>query len=140
MLDTNICVYIIREKPRDIRTKFEQYPITDFVLSTITLAELEYGVEKSSAKAKNRHALELFLIPFTILDFDDAASRIYGSIRTALETMGLPIGAMDLLIAAHALSRNLTLVANNAREFRRVPGLVVEEWFSLIIGREEIEL
>ncbi|NWG20243.1 MAG: type II toxin-antitoxin system VapC family toxin [Chloroflexi bacterium] len=130
MLDTNICIYIIRRKPIDVRAKFEQYSITDFALSTITLAELEYGVEKSSAKATNRHALDLFLIPLTILDFDEAAGKQYGGIRTALEMTGLPIGAMDLLIAAHALSLQLTLVTNNAREFRRVPGLMVEEWFS----------
>lgn len=129
MLDTNICIYIIRKKPHDMRTKFEQYPITDFGISTITLAELEYGVAKSSAIAQNREALDQFLIPLTILDFDAAASRQYGTVRTALEAIGLPIRAMDLLIAAHALSQNLTVVTNNAREFDRVPGLQVEEWF-----------
>ena len=130
MLDTNICVYLIRKKPRDIRTKFEQYPITDFGISTITLAELTYGVAKSRATAQNRAALDQFLIPLTILDFDTAASTQYGVVRTALEALGLPIGAMDLLIAAHALSQNLTVVTNNVREFRQVPGLQVEEWFS----------
>jgi tRNA(fMet)-specific endonuclease VapC len=130
MLDTNICIYIIRKKPPEIRAKFESYPITDFTLSSMTLAELQYGVEKSSHTAKNQHALDLFLVPLTLLDFDDAAAHAYGSIRTALESVGLPIGAMDMLIAAHALSQKLTLITNNAREFRRVPGLVVEAWFS----------
>jgi tRNA(fMet)-specific endonuclease VapC len=130
MLDTNICIYIIRKKPPEVRTKFESHPITDFTLSSMTLAELQYGVEKSSHTAKNQHALDLFLIPLTLLDFDDAAAQAYGAIRTTLESVGLPIGAMDMLIAAHARSQNLTLITNNAREFRRIPGLAVEEWFS----------
>lgn len=130
MLDTNICIYIIRKKPLDVQKRFERHAITDFALSSITLAELQYGVEKSSAKTKNQQALDLFLIPLTILDFDDAAAISYGAIRTALESVGFVIGSMDMLIAAHALSQDLTLVTNNAREFRRVPGLRVEEWFN----------
>ncbi len=131
MLDTNVCIYIIRQKPPQIRHKFESHPITDFALSSITLAELQYGVAKSSDKVKNQQALDLFITPFTLLDFDYAATLAYGNLRAALETGGSPIGAMDLLIAAHALSRNLTLVTHNVREFGRVAGLGVETWFSL---------
>lgn len=130
MLDTNICIYIICKKPHDIHTKFEHYQITDFGVSTITIAELACGVAKSRAIAQNRKALDQFLIPLTVLDFDAAASMQYGAVRTALDAIGSSIGVMDLLIAAQALSQKLTVVTNSAYEFRRVPGLQVEEWFS----------
>jgi len=128
MLDTSICIYVIRNKPPTIAQKLTNYVITDFTISAISVAELQYGVSKSRQPARNQQALNQFLIPLTILDFDHAAAIAYGAIRTALESVGLPINSLDLLIAAHAYSRKLTLITNNAREFSRVSGLTVEEW------------
>ena len=98
-------------------------------LSSITVAELFYGVEHSQYRDKNRAALAQFLLPFDIADFDSAAALAYGTIRADLEAKGLPIGAMDTLIAAHALALMVTLVTHNTSEFQRVPGLKVEDWY-----------
>ena len=97
-------------------------------VSAITLAELEYGAAKSSRPDQNREALLVFASPLEILPFDDNAALHYGDIRTYLERSGQSIGAMDMLIAAHARSIPLTLVTNNTREFSRVPNLLVENW------------
>jgi tRNA(fMet)-specific endonuclease VapC len=92
------------------------------------VAELQYGVHRSSRPVQNNEALEGFLVPLTILDFDYAASAAYGRIRATLEAAGRPIGSLDTLIAAHALSRALVLVMNNVSEFSRVDGLLIEDW------------
>jgi tRNA(fMet)-specific endonuclease VapC len=105
-----------------------QRPTADFALSSITLAELQYGAEKGARPLHQRQTLEKFLIPFTILDFNYDATVVYGSIRVHLEAAGTPIGALDMLIAAHAVSRNLVLLTRNLKEFKRVPGLKAEDW------------
>ena len=100
----------------------------DIGLSTITVSELHYGVEKSQQKERNRGALEQFLLPLMIVDFDYRSSETYGKVRTELEKQGKPIGPLDTLIASHALSLNATLVTNNEKEFNRIKGLRVENW------------
>jgi tRNA(fMet)-specific endonuclease VapC len=130
LLDTNICIYIIKKKPASVRAKFEEQVVGDIGVSSITIAELYYGVQKSQHPEKNRLALEQFLIPLAIADFDYYAAMISGNIRAILEQQGTPIGGLDLLIAAHALSLNLTLVTNNIKEFKRIPELKVENWVS----------
>ncbi len=128
LLDTNICIYIIKRKPPEVLERLTSLDPQEVGVSSITVAELEYGVAKSSRPRQNRDALINFLAPLQILAFDDGAARHYGDIRVHLEKAGEPIGAMDLLIAAYARSRSLTLVTNNEKEFSRVPGLVVENW------------
>ena len=92
------------------------------------MAELQYGVWKSQYREQNQRALSQFLIPLVIADFDEQAASVYGKVRATLEAQGTPIGSLDTLIAAHALSLNVTLVTNNIREFSRVPGLRLENW------------
>lgn len=128
LLDTNICIYIIRNHPPQIIDRIKSCGVGDVAVSAITLAELEYGAAKSSRPDQNREALLVFASPLEILPFDDNAALHYGDIRTYLERSGQSIGAMDMLIAAHARSIPLTLVTNNTREFSRVPNLLVENW------------
>ena len=128
MLDTNICVDIIREHPRSLLDRFNDHSVGDIGMSVVTLAELEYGVSASSRPAKNRQALEQFVSPLEIASFDRAATAAYGRLRATLEKKGQMIGSMDLLIAAHAVSLNVRLVTHNSREFGRVPGLHIEDW------------
>jgi tRNA(fMet)-specific endonuclease VapC len=128
MLDTNICIYVIKHKPQSVIEKFLSHAPEELCISSITYAELMHGVEKSQAIEKNRLALSLFLSPIEILNFDDLAAEEYGKIRADLEKNGTPIGPMDMLIAGHAKSRNLILVTNNTREFIRVEGLSLEDW------------
>lgn len=130
LLDTNICIYLIKQQPREVIDKFQGFAPSEIAISTVTVAEMMYGVEKSQQKEKNRSALELFLAPLEIIDFDYKAAQRYGTIRAILEVKGTPIGAYDLLIAAHANSLGVILVTNNEREFRRIPDLVVENWVS----------
>lgn len=128
MLDTNICIYLIKKKPQKVLTCLAEHNISDVCVSSITVAELEYGVEKSSLPSQNRDALSEFIAPLEIMAFDDRAAESYGRLRAHLERRGTPIGSMDMLIAAHALSRGVTLVTNNVREFKRVPNLLLENW------------
>jgi tRNA(fMet)-specific endonuclease VapC len=128
LLDTNICIYLIKKKPIEVLRQFSSHSIGELGLSSITVSELKYGVEKSQQKEKNERALEKFLIPFVIEPFDYRAAVIYGKIRAYLEADGNSIGPLDNLIAAHALSLDLTLVTNNTKEFLRVPGLKVVNW------------
>ena len=128
MLDTNICIYIIKQKPEAVLARFRAFQVGDIGISTITLAELQYGAMKSARPKQNRESLKEFVAPLDVASFDNAASEAYGEIRVALEKSGRPIGAMDLLIAAHALSLDARLVTNNEREFRRVRSLRVENW------------
>jgi tRNA(fMet)-specific endonuclease VapC len=128
LLDTNICIHIIRQKPPEILGRFRQHAIGDIGISSITVAELQYGVEKSQRPAGNRDALSQFLIPLAILDFDYLSAVAYGRIRADLEAQGLPVGSLDLLLAAQAVSIGSTLVTNNMREWSRVPELRVEDW------------
>lgn len=128
MLDTNICIYLIRGRSQEILNKFKEFEFGDIGISSITFAELQYGVEKSEYKDQNRIALTNFLSPITILPFSDKAAVKYGKIRTLLEKKGGIIGAYDLLIAAHALAEDVVLVSNNTKEFERVPGLKLDNW------------
>lgn len=128
LLDTNICIYIIKKKPVSVIEKLRQIPFNQLFISAITAAELEYGVRKSSLPDKNQVALNEFLSPFTILSFDYPATLEYGIIRNDLEGKGISIGALDTLIASHAMSLNFTLVTNNEIEFARINSLLVENW------------
>ena len=128
MLDTNICIYIIKKKPEQVLGQLKNARISDIGVSSITLSELAYGAEKSSRPDQNRSALAEFFAPLEILSYDDMAAQEYGKIRAYLERHGTPIGSMDMLIAAHALSLNCTLVTNNEREFNRVASLKIENW------------
>lgn len=128
MLDTNICIYIIKHKPEAAIRKFMSLPPEEICISSITYGELMYGVAKSQAVQKNLLALSLFLSPITVLGFDQAAAEAYGQIRADLEKKGTPIGPMDQLIAGHAKAAGLILATNNTREFKRVPSLLLEDW------------
>lgn len=129
LLDTNICIYIINEKPKNVLRRFERYSVTDFGISSITHAELQYGVEKSENKKTNQYALNEFLLPLTILPFHgERLIACYGEIRTSLESEGKTIGPLDMLIATHALSLDLTIVSNNVNEFSRIIDLKCENW------------
>lgn len=130
LLDTNICIYIIKNKPTDVLTNFQSKSIVDMSVSSITAAELRYGAEKSSQPEKNHSALDGFFSPLTILPFDEACSNYYGNLRKSLESKGQIIGSMDLMIAACALKNNLILVTNNIKEFERIPELKFENWVS----------
>jgi tRNA(fMet)-specific endonuclease VapC len=128
LLDTNICIYLIKEKPSRVIEKFREVAPLEVGISAITVAELLYGAAKSQFPERNEVALREFLLPLTVVDFDFEAAKYYGYIRSILEKQGKPIGGMDLLIAAHALSLNLVVVTNNEREFRRIENLKVENW------------
>ena len=128
LLDTNICIYLIKEKPAQVLQKFSSYSVGDIGVSSITVAELQFGVHKSQHPAQNQRALEQFLNPLVIVDFDYNAAIVYGKIRAALEIQGQPIGPLDTLIAAHALSLNLALITNNLSEFSTVPSLKTVNW------------
>ena len=128
MLDTNICIYLIKKQPPSVLERFTAFPVGDIGISIVTLAELHYGVEKSRHRARNRTALDQFIAPLQVAEFDRQASQIYGRLRALLEERGTLVGGMDLLIAAHAVSLDVRLVTNNVREFRRIPGLRVENW------------
>ena len=127
LLDTDICVYVINERPRRTLERFMKQEVGEIGISSVTAAELAFGVTKSGSQ-RNRRALEAFLLPLKIADFDLAAAFSYGEVRTFLEGNGQVIGPLDMLIAAHAKSLGATLVTNNLREFKRVPGLAVENW------------
>jgi tRNA(fMet)-specific endonuclease VapC len=128
MLDTDICIYIIKSKPEQVIKRFKKLKPGDICLSIVTVSELYAGVEKSAFPERNRDALEQFLLPFDILDYGIEEAKIYGQIRANLEKSGMPIGAYDLMIAAHCLCRRFTLVTNNIREYERVPRLIIENW------------
>ncbi len=128
MLDTNICIYIIKKKPIDVIERFRQTEISQVGISSITLSELEYGIVKSSKPDQNRFALAQFLAPIEILPYGDEAAQQYGRIRAFLEKQGAPIGSLDMLIAAHALSIGCILVTNNEKEFNRIPNLNIDNW------------
>jgi len=128
MLDTNICIYIIKNKPEKAIENLKKHDPKQICISSITYSELVYGVEKSKAIEKNRLALTLMLANIEIINYDHNASESYGKIRTELEKQGKPIGSLDMLIAAHAKSLNYTLVTNNTKEFERVKGLKLVNW------------
>ena len=128
MLDTNTCIYIIKQKPVDVIDRFRRLQISQVSVSSITMSELEYGVIKSSKPEQNHLALAQFLAPMEILPYGDAAAQHYGKLRVYLEKQGTPIGSLDMLIAAHALSTGCILITNNVKEFERVPNLRINNW------------
>ena len=128
MLDTNICIYVMKNRPEKVLQRFREELDGGLCISSITLAELEYGMKHSSNPAKNEQALLRFLAPLSILPFGAAAASEYGALRTYQQNKGTPIGPLDMLIAGHALAEGLTLVTNNVREFERVPDLRLENW------------
>lgn len=128
MLDTNICIYAMKKKPEKVLQRFKEKLSNGICISSITLAELEYGMKHSSDPVKNEQALLRFLMPMSILPFGPDAASEYGEIRAYLQSKGTPIGPLDMLIAGHAKAENMVLVTNNVREFERVPGLQLENW------------
>jgi len=128
LLDTNICIYIIKKKPVDLLKTLKTKSKKDIYISSITIAELEYGIAKSQFPEKNKIALIEFLSIFNILPFDDNDAVDFGKIKKELEKKGKIIGPMDLLLAAQAKSKKLILVTNNTKEFERVEGLKIENW------------
>ena len=128
MLDTDICIDLIRKKNDLILRRLKRRSPEDVCVSAVTLSELEYGVSKSSNPSKNRLALAEFMTPITVLPYDDQVANTYGQIRAELEKDGIPIGPLDNMIAAHALALGLVVVTNNEREFCRVSGLKVQNW------------
>ena len=128
LLDTNIFIYLIKRKPDRVLQRLRALDISTVGVSSITVAELQYGVAKSTRPEQNALGLAALLAPLDVLAFDDAAAAAYGAVRAELERAGTPIGSMDLLIAAHALALGRTVVTNNTREFSRVAGLKAEDW------------
>jgi len=128
MLDTDVCITLIRQQSADLWHRLQAQQVGEIGVSVLTAAELFFGVEKSAQPARNRAALEQFLMPLQLAAFDLAAGTRYGAVRADLERRGQPIGAMDTLIAAHALSLGATVVTHNRRDFGRVSGLRVEDW------------
>ena len=127
LLDTNICITIINAKPAAVLERFKRYRLGEIGLCSVVAAELALGVAKSGS-ARNRQALEMFLAPLTILPFDERAAWAYRQLRADLERRGTPIGSLDTMIAAQALSLQATLITNNTREFSQVRSLQVENW------------
>jgi len=128
MLDTNMCIYLIKKKPKKVFEKFKTLELGDVCISSVTLSELMYGVEKSQHQQKNKAALEEFLSPIDIVSFDESAAACYAEIRALLEKNGMIIGPLDMMIAAHAKSLKAVIVTNNTKEFSRVAHLKVENW------------
>ena len=128
MLDTNICIEIIRKKPMKIFERLKKIDPSDICVSPVTYSELVYGVEKSQEVERNRLALSLLFSHIYIADYDVSAANDYGMIRAELEKKGTPIGPLDSMIAAHARSLGCVIVTNNEKEFSRVSGLKVENW------------
>lgn len=128
LLDTNICIYLIKRKPPEVLQRFRQLQPGSVFISSVTTSELYYGAQKSQRVQANLEALNNFLLPFRIVDYDESASFLYGELRADLEKRGQSIGPLDMMIAAHALSLDIPLVTNNTKEFARVQGLKLENW------------
>lgn len=128
MLDTNTCIYVIKKRPPEVLHRFEAVANEQICISVVTQAELQYGVERSAKIAHNQRILDEFVARLSVWPWDQDAVSHYGRIRRHLEQKGTPIGNMDLLIAAHGLSKGCTLVTNNIKEFKRVPGLKTANW------------
>ncbi len=128
LLDTNICIYIIKKKPQDLIEKFKKCNVFDIAISSITFSELEYGIQKSKFSGKNRLALHQFLAPIEILPYDGQCAFHYGKIRQFLEASGQIIGPLDMLIASHCMSLDYVLITNNEKEFKRIPDLKIANW------------
>jgi len=128
MLDTDICIYIAKNRPPQVRTRFEQMKPGQIVMSPITLGELQFGASKSNQQARALSEIEKLLQDVPVEDLGMDAAEVYGEIRAALQKQGILISNNDLWIASHAVALGVTLATKNEREFRRVPGLTVENW------------
>jgi len=128
MLDTDMCSYIIKEHPESVRQRFQALAMEQLCVSIITYAELIYGVERSSSRRVNRPIVEDFMRYLDVLNWDTEAADEYGLIRAKLESAGTPIGAMDMMIAAHAKSIKAVLVTNNQNHFTKFKGLRTDNW------------
>jgi len=128
LLDTNICIYVINHRPPHVRERLHTFTPEQIFISSVTVAELLFGAQKSSNPAQTRKGMLLFLAPFHILDFTVEDADVFGYIRANLQKKGRLIGPYDMQIAAQAISRDITLVTNNTREFERVQGLRLENW------------
>jgi len=128
LLDTNICIYLIKKHPSEILERFGQHSPQDVAISTITLFELQYGVEKSQYRQRSGDALAKFLLPLNLISLDRFSAIEAATIRAQLEKKGMPIGPYDLLIAGLAISRDMILVTNNTKEFERIVDLHLENW------------
>ena len=127
MLDTNILIYTIRNRPKKVREAFKKH--SDYLaMSTVTLGELIYGAEKSAQSVRNLADIEALAARMDVVPFDSQAAIHFGQVKAELAKSGKLIGPYDLMIAGHARSRGLILITNNLREFKRVPGLRVENW------------
>ncbi|MCZ8342341.1 MAG: type II toxin-antitoxin system VapC family toxin [Leptospira sp.] len=128
LIDTNICIYLIKKKNSKLLEKLHRNYKKGIFISTLTLAELEFGVENSERKEKNRISLIEFLTIFDILPFEQKDTIAFGKIKTELRKSGKMIGTMDALLAAQSISRNLVFVTNNTKEFKRIKDLKIEDW------------
>ena len=128
LIDTNICIYLINKKYEYLIGKFESFNKSEILVSAVTVAELEYGIAKSLFPEKNRLALVEFISSFEIVPFTYEDTQSFGLIRAYLNKKGTPIGPYDLQIAAQCLTRELILVTNNEKEFKRIPNLMIENW------------
>ena len=128
LLDTNICIYLIKKRPLAVLERFRQYSPKDVAISTITLFELQYGIEKSQYRERSEDALAKFLLPLNLINLDRSSAVEAAIIRAQLEKKGMPIGPYDLLIAGLARSLDMILVTNNTKEFERIDGLHMENW------------
>lgn len=128
MLDTNTCIYVIKHRPPEVRTKLSTISIDQVAVSSVVVGELWYGICESVLAKHNEKALSDFLQFITVLDWPAEAAPAYGKIRSHLKKRGTPIGAMDLLVAAHALTAQAILVTDNIKEYKRVSGLPLENW------------
>jgi len=127
MLDTNICIYVMKNYPQDLREKFNSLA-EQLCISSITLGELNYSAEKSARRADNLTAVEHFVARLDVLSFDAKAAAHYGQVRAELELVGTPCGPHDMQLGGHARSQGLIVVTNNMREFSRMQGIRVENW------------
>jgi tRNA(fMet)-specific endonuclease VapC len=128
MLDTNICSYILKNRPQSVKARFDQVGTSALAISTVVLAELYYGAARHPRGIAIRREIGDFVSRLSVIPWDETAANHYGAIRAALEKSGTPLGAMDLMIAAHARSQGATLVSNNIQHFEKVPGLLIENW------------
>ena len=128
LLDTNICIYLIKKRPLSVIDRFRQYSPKDVAISTITLFELQYGIEKSQYRQRSEDALAKFLLPLNLIEIDRSSAVEAAIIRAQLEKKGMPIGPYDLLIAGLARSLDMILVTNNTKEFERIDNLHLENW------------
>jgi tRNA(fMet)-specific endonuclease VapC len=130
MLDTKTCIAIIRRKSPRVLRRLSAYKVGEVGISWVTLAELEFGVAKSQHQEQNQAALDDFVLPLEIANFDRETARVYGRVRAMLEKKGAPIGSLDTMIGAHALSLGATLATNNTKEFSRINGLTIVDWLA----------